>query len=96
MGFLNPNTDEGHDAGEKPALISIQFLYREKKLTLTAHIRSCDIFFGFPANILQLHTLMTHVCEKTHLSPGNITIFCTSAHVFGDQKPYINKLTKDK
>ena len=93
MSFLNPLTDDQNpDLTERPALTSIQFLYRNNQLHLTAYIRSCDIFFGFPANLLQLHALLTHVAQESHHSVGNITLFCASAHVFDDQKPYINKL----
>ena len=95
-GFLNPISDENVDSAEKPSIVSLHFIYRNKKLHLTAHIRSCDMFFGFSANIVQLHTMLSYVSDKTHLSIGSITIFCTSAHIFSDQKPYINKLLNEK
>ena len=96
LGFLNPATDQNPGFIEKPSIISIQLLYRNQQLTLTAHIRSMDVFFGFPANLIQLHSILTVICEKTNLSPGKITLFCASAHIFEDQKPYINKLIKSK
>jgi len=94
IGFLNPRTDQTPGYSEKPSLISIQFLYRQQKLHLTAYIRSLDVLFGLPANLIQLQSILALVCEKTHHSPGNLTLFCTSAHLFEDQKKYINKLIK--
>lgn len=96
IGFLNPYTDQVPGFVEKPSITSIQFIYRNQQLHLTAYVRSMDVFFGFPANLIQLHSILTLICEKTHNTPGAITVFCASAHIYEDQKPYINKLIKGK
>ena len=67
-----------------PGLISIDFKIRNKKLHLTAIVRSNDIFIGWPANLYQLYVLGEYITQKLQIQLGSITTFSTSAHIFKD------------
>jgi thymidylate synthase len=61
---------------------------------MTAVIRSCDLFFGWPANIYQLYVLQKYVSEKVNCEIGTLSTFLASAHIFEDQFENIKKILK--
>jgi len=50
----------------------MDFNLRDDKLHATAVIRSNNMFFGWPGNILQTRTLQDYICKKLGCQPGRI------------------------
>ncbi len=82
--IINPKKDLNTNNLNMPALISIHFKIRDKKLIMTATIRSNDLFIGWPANIYQLAMLQKYVAEKLEVTPGILSVLSFSAHIFKD------------
>ncbi|MCC7574158.1 hypothetical protein KO361_01040 [Candidatus Woesearchaeota archaeon] len=82
--FYDPCEDSKIDNKNTPGIIYVQFRVVDDKLNMNCHIRSNDLFFGWPANIYQLFCLMSFVSKKLDLKNGTITTFSNSAHVFVD------------
>jgi thymidylate synthase len=77
-----------------PALIMLDCKLRDGKLNIVGIIRSNDVFFGWPANMYQLHVLQQYIASKAGCKPGSITTISTSAHIFRDQFPYIETILR--
>jgi thymidylate synthase (methanogen type) len=75
-----------------PGLISLDFKLRKNRLNVTAIIRSNDLFFGWPANIFQIYSLLEMLTKRLDCLSGSITIFSTSIHIFKDQFEDIKKV----
>ena len=87
-----PEHDSNTNSKEVPGLVYIDFKLRDGRLNMTAVIRSCDLFFGWPANIYQLFCLQDYVCKKLGCKFGALTTFLTSAHIFEYQFEYIKRI----
>ena len=59
---------------------------------MNCHIRSNDLFFGWPANIYQIYMLQKFIAEKLKVERGNISTVSNSAHVFKEDLEEINKI----
>jgi thymidylate synthase len=88
----NPLEDSSLSNKNSPGIIYMQFRIKDNKLHLNCHIRSNDLFFGWPANIYQIHTLQRFVSEKLKVGRGNISTVSNSAHVFKDDLDEINRI----
>jgi len=88
----DPVQDSDMHNRNTPGLIYIHFMIREKKLHISASIRSNDLFFGWPANIYQIYCLQKYVSERIGSENGSITIFSNSAHVFEEDFGHANEL----
>jgi thymidylate synthase (methanogen type) len=75
-----------------PGIIYIQFRIHDNKLHLNCHIRSNDLFFGWPANIYQIYCLQKFIAEKLHVEKGSISTLSNSAHVFREDLDDIKKI----
>ncbi len=93
--FYNPTEDSKPDNKNTPGLIYVQFRVINDKLCMNCHIRSNDLFFGWPANIYQLYCLMDYVSKKIEIENGNITTFSNSAHIFLEDLPEIKEILGD-
>lgn len=91
----HPTEDSKSYKREIPALISIDFKMRNKKLNVTAIVRSNDLFFGWPANIYQIFVLQEYVAKELNCKTGSLTTFSNSAHIFKDQFEDIQKVISD-
>lgn len=91
----HPTEDSKSYKREIPALISIDFKMRNKKLNVTAIVRSNDLFFGWPANIYQIFVLQEYVAKELDCKTGSLTTFSNSAHIFKDQFEDIQKVISD-
>jgi thymidylate synthase len=78
-----------------PGLIMIDFKLRNNKIHATSFVRSNDIFFGWPANIYQIYSLVEYLSKQLNCEIGSLTTFSSSAHIFEDQFESINKILKD-
>ncbi len=88
----DPEQDSNAYKREIPALISIDFKMRNKKLNATAVVRSNDLFFGWPANIYQIFVLQEYIAKKLDCKIGSLATFSNSAHIFKDQFEDIRKI----
>ena len=94
--FYNPTEDSKPENKNTPGIIYVQFRIRNEKLSMNSHIRSNDLFFGWPANIYQLHCLMNYVSKKLEIENGDITTYSNSAHIFKEDLQEINEIINDK
>ena len=94
MCLWDPIEDSNPNKRDIPGVIMLDFKLRKGKLNMTGVVRSNDLFFGWPANIYQMHVLQKYVAEKLGVRTGSITTISTSAHMFQDQFPYIRKILR--
>ncbi len=94
--FWDPLKDGNIDNKDIPSMVTIDLKVKDKKLNLTAMIRSSDLFFGWPANIYQIYSLQKHVADKLNLEGGSIGVFATSAHIFQDMFDTVDIVLKNK
>jgi len=80
--IYHPIVDSKVSIKESPGMVSVCFKVLDGKLTLTAVIRSNDMFIGWPANIYQIYLLQKYVAEKLGIATGSLTTISHSAHVF--------------
>ncbi len=90
--FYDPIEDSKPNNKNTPGLIYVQFRIINDELIMNSHIRSNDIFFGWPANIYQLYCLMKYITEKLDIKSGKITTFSNSAHIFEEDIKAINEI----
>jgi len=90
--FYNPLKDSNLYKKEVPGMILANFKIKDKKLYVTAVIRSNDLFYGWPTSIYQIYILQDYIREKLNLDIGSITTFSVSAHIFEDQFDDIKKI----
>jgi thymidylate synthase len=92
--LYQPLSDSKVSARESPCLISLYFKIIDKKLTVTAMIRSNDMFIGWPANAYHVYLLQKYVASKLGLELGSLTTISHSAHVFMEYKEEIEELLR--
>ncbi len=90
--FYDPSRDSLVDNKNTPGIIYVQFRVVSGRLTVSCHIRSNDLFFGWPANVYQIYCLQGYVAEKLKLLKGDIYTISNSAHVFEDDFEYIDEV----
>jgi thymidylate synthase len=80
--IYHPLVDSRLSSKENPCLISLYFKIINNRLTVSALLRSNDMFIGWPANIYQIYLLQKYVAEKLGIETGSITSISHSAHIF--------------
>jgi thymidylate synthase len=90
--IFNPFKDSNLVNKNIPAMMYFQFRIKNKKLLMTAHLRSNDILIGWPANIYQLFKVQEYVAKELGVDIGSLTTISNSAHVFLDNEDTINRL----
>jgi len=78
-----------------PGWVSIDFKLRNNKLNITYHIRSNDLWFGWPASLYQSFSLQEYVAQKLDCKIGFLATLSGSAHIFKYQFNYIRKTIKN-
>jgi len=73
-----------------PGIIYLDFLIRNNNLHCTACLRSNDVFFGYPANIIQINHVHQWVADQVDADQATITTISNSAHIFHDALQDIN------
>jgi thymidylate synthase len=92
--LYDPLKDSKLENKNIPSLMLVYFKIKDQKLHITCFIRSNDMFIGWPANIYQISVLQNYVSEKLNLSPGSLTTFSASAHIFHEHKEAIRHILK--
>ncbi len=75
-----------------PCLILVEFLVQQDKLFLTAFFRSNDMFHAWPRNAFGLRKLQYFVSQEVGISPGNLTIISSSAHIYQNNWALVDQL----
>ena len=92
MSIYDPLQDSDINNRNTPGIVYFHFRIKDNKLWITAHIRSNDLFFGWPANLYQLSELQNFIAEKLDVEKGNITVISNSAHIFMDDQERIKEV----
>lgn len=75
----NKNVYETHD---EPCTIALQFLIRDNKLNLTTIMRSNDLWFGTPYDVLFFTSLQRLIANDLGIEMGSYYHFATSMHIY--------------
>jgi thymidylate synthase len=81
---INLNYPHGRKLETKDEIctLAIQFMIRRGKLQMTTMMRSNDIWFGFPYDIIYFKLLQFMAAEKLHVKIGSHTHFVSSMHLY--------------
>ena len=89
----NPNVIETKD---EMCTIALQFLIRNNKLHCTAMMRSNDIWFGLPYDIIFFTICQKYIADCLDLEYGTYTHFATSLHLYlHDKDKIINAIDEN-
>lgn len=75
----NPNVIETKD---EMCTIALQFLIRDDKLHCTTMMRSNDIWYGLPYDIIFFTTCQKIIADRLNIKCGTYTHFATSLHIY--------------
>lgn len=77
--------------------IALQFLIRDNKLHCTVMMRSNDIWFGLPYDIIFFTICQKYIADALGLQYGTYTHFATSLHYYlKDEEKLINAINTNK
>lgn len=76
---------------DEPCTICMQFLIRDGKLNCTGIMRSNDIWFGLPYDVVFFTEVQKYIASELGIKVGTYTHFTTSLHVYEKD---IDKLKK--
>jgi thymidylate synthase len=62
--------------------LALQFMIRNKKLNMTSIMRSNDIWFGFPYDIVYFKLLQYMIATQLNIQIGSHTHFVSSMHLY--------------
>lgn len=88
----NPNVIETRD---EPCTIALQFLLRDGKLHCTGMMRSNDIWFGLPYDIVFFTTIQKIIADKLGVEYGTYTHFATSLHMYDRDRSKIEEILQN-
>lgn len=81
---------QDHDKGGSPCLNHIWVRVVENELSLTATLRSNDMYMAWPINAMGLRALQKHICHEINkrsdynLAMGPLITISQSAHIYDD------------
>jgi len=84
VSLLDPEEDLRLDAKNILGLCLLHFRVVERRLCVTAVIRTSGFFTGWPANVYQVTKLQEYVARALSLPQGSITTVSLSAHLFSE------------
>jgi len=81
---LNINTPNKnvYETNDEPCTIALQFLIRNNRLNLTAIMRSNDLWFGTPYDVLFFTSLQRIIANDLKIEMGSYYHFATSMHIY--------------
>ncbi len=94
--FYGPEKDTIPLKKETPGVVMANFNIRNGKLHTTVVIRSNELFFGWPSNILHTYFLSDYVSKELNVPQGSLNLILVSAHIFGNRFDYIKKVLERK
>ena len=81
---LNINTPNKnvYETNDEPCTIALQFLIRNNQLNLTTIMRSNDLWFGTPYDVLFFTSLQRVIANDLKIEMGSYCHFATSMHIY--------------
>lgn len=81
---LNINTPNKsvYETHDEPCTIALQFLIRDNQLNLTTIMRSNDLWFGTPYDVLFFTSLQRLIANDLNIEMGSYYHFTTSMHIY--------------
>lgn len=81
---LNINTPNKnvYETNDEPCTIALQFLIRNNRLNLTTMMRSNDLWFGTPYDVLFFTSLQRIIANDLKIEMGSYYHFATSMHIY--------------
>lgn len=79
---LNTPNERVIETKDEPCTIAIQFLLRRGKLNCTVMMRSNDIWFGFPYDVIFFTELQKYIANRLEVGYGTYTHFVGSMHLY--------------
>ena len=81
----NPVDDLINDSPNAPCVVAWHLHVIDDKLHMSAFQRSCDLYFGFPHDILGSRLIQEMVAPLIGVGVGNISYFISNGHLYEDQ-----------
>ncbi len=78
-----------------PCTIGLHFLVRDKKLHLTAFMRSNDAYYGLPHDLFCFTMLQEMLSIELQLELGTYSHVCTSMHIYKKNLPRVKKYIEE-
>ena len=76
---------------DEPCTIALQILIRDNKVNMTGMMRSNDIWFGTPYDIIYFTSIQKYIAHRLGLDTGTYTHFATSFHLYLKDLDKLNK-----
>lgn len=94
---LNINQANEHviETKDEPCTIALQFLIRDNMLHCTTIMRSNDIWFGFPYDVIFFTELQKYIASRLNVGFGEYTHFAVSLHLYDRDSEKIRHLKRD-
>ena len=80
--------------GTTPCTLAIQFFIRERKLVTVAYLRSSDVAWGIPYDVMQFSILALSVARVLDVTPWTIELVGGSTHIY-DNTRHLQPQEKD-
>lgn len=84
---------------DEPCTIALQVNVRDDKLHMTALMRSNDIWFGFPYDVVFFNAVQQVIADRLGIEVGTYAHFATSLHMYDrnreEVKNNLNNLSKN-
>jgi thymidylate synthase len=81
---------------DEQCTIALQFMVRNDRLMMTSIMRSNDIWFGFPYDIIYFRALQMIIADTLEVKLGKHTHFVTSLHLYDKDYEAAKKIIKQK
>lgn len=78
----DPYRDLFEKSKDVPCTIAMSFRIRNGKLNMTTHMRSNDLVWGFPYDIIQFCLLQTTIANELGIGSGTYTHHADSLHIY--------------
>ena len=92
---INVPNEKVIETKDEPCTVSIQFLLRNNKVHCTVYMRSNDIWFGFPYDVVFFTELQRIVAEHLHAKLGIYTHLAGSLHMYDRDEEKIKEILKN-
>lgn len=82
------------ETNDEPCTVSLQFFLRDGELNMTTVMRSNDIWFGTPYDVIYFTTLQQILAARLGVKLGHYTHFAGSLHVYDRNLEDIEKVSQ--
>jgi thymidylate synthase len=80
---------------DEPCTIALQFYIRDNKLNATGIMRSNDVWFGLPYDVIFFTELQKYIAKRLNVDVGLYTHFAVSLHMYIRDKEKLNEVLKN-